>query len=77
MADSNTSMLERVQRARAQSGLGTCCAEAQADGVPCTILGRDCEICERALAAAQLADVAIWPNLRTESARAQERQPLA
>jgi hypothetical protein len=24
------------------------CAEAQADGVPCTALGRDCEICEKA-----------------------------
>jgi hypothetical protein len=24
------------------------CPEAQADGVPCTELGRDCEICERA-----------------------------
>jgi hypothetical protein len=28
-----------------QSGL---CAEAQADGIPCTALGRHCEICERA-----------------------------
>lgn len=24
------------------------CPEAQADGVPCTALGRDCEICEKA-----------------------------
>jgi hypothetical protein len=24
------------------------CPEAQADGVPCTELGRDCEVCERA-----------------------------
>lgn len=24
------------------------CPEAQADGVPCTELGRDCELCERA-----------------------------
>jgi hypothetical protein len=24
------------------------CPEAQADGVPCTALGRDCEVCERA-----------------------------
>lgn len=70
MVDSDTSVLERIQRARAQSGLGTCCAEAQADGVPCTILGRDCAICERALASVQLRDVALWPNLRTESARA-------
>ena len=28
-----------------QSGL---CSEAQADGIPCTALGRHCEICERA-----------------------------
>jgi hypothetical protein len=24
------------------------CEQAQADGVPCTEVGRDCEICERA-----------------------------
>jgi hypothetical protein len=29
--------------------LTSCCAEAQADGVPCPTLGRSCEICERAL----------------------------
>ena len=28
--------------------LGVCCAEAQADGVPCTELGRDCLECESA-----------------------------
>lgn len=28
--------------------LGVCCAEAQADGVPCIELGRDCLQCERA-----------------------------
>lgn len=27
---------------------GVLCAEAQADGVPCFELGRDCETCERA-----------------------------
>lgn len=26
------------------------CPEAQADGVPCTELGRECEICEKAYA---------------------------
>ena len=26
-----------------------CCAEAQADGVPCPTLGRSCEMCERAI----------------------------
>jgi hypothetical protein len=29
--------------------LTRCCAEAQADGVPCPTLGRACEVCERAL----------------------------
>ncbi len=29
--------------------LDACCPEAQADGVPCTELGRDCEQCERAV----------------------------
>lgn len=28
--------------------LGVCCAEAQADGVPCYELGRDCLECDQA-----------------------------
>ncbi|HEX4826166.1 MAG TPA: hypothetical protein VFV19_17840 [Candidatus Polarisedimenticolaceae bacterium] len=32
--------------------LTLCCPEAQCDGVPCPTLGRSCETCERALAAA-------------------------
>lgn len=28
--------------------MGVCCAEAQADGVPCLALGDDCLECERA-----------------------------
>lgn len=28
--------------------LGVCCAEAQADGVPCPEPGRDCLLCEKA-----------------------------
>jgi hypothetical protein len=28
--------------------LGVCCAEAQADGVPCWELGRECLECDRA-----------------------------
>lgn len=32
----------------AATGMGTLCAEAQADGVPCETLGVDCETCERA-----------------------------
>ncbi len=34
--------------------LGVCCAEAQADGVPCPELGRDCLACERAQPARRL-----------------------
>jgi hypothetical protein len=37
-----------------QSGL---CPQAQADGVPCTEVGRKCEICEEA---AQSADPTAW-----------------
>ena len=29
-------------------GTGTLCPEAQADGVPCTEVGKDCEVCGRA-----------------------------
>jgi len=29
------------------TGLGVLCCEAQADGVPCAELGRDCADCER------------------------------
>jgi hypothetical protein len=39
-----------LPRARRRDlGTGALCPEAQADGVPCTELGRDCEICERAV----------------------------
>ena len=31
-----------------EEALGVLCAEAQADGVPCFELGRDCSECERA-----------------------------
>ena len=31
-----------------EEGLGVLCPEAQADGVPCQELGRDCEVCEMA-----------------------------
>ena len=33
----------------ARTGTGALCPEAQADGVPCTELGRDCEQCEHAV----------------------------
>ena len=31
------------------SGPGALCPEAQADGVPCTELGKDCPTCEKAV----------------------------
>jgi hypothetical protein len=31
-----------------KAGLGVACPHAQADGVPCTELGRECEHCEKA-----------------------------
>jgi hypothetical protein len=37
-----------TSNAPAQSGPGARCPEAQADGVPCAVLGIDCEICGRA-----------------------------
>ncbi len=40
----------RTHRVNSHSerALNVLCAEAQADGVPCFELGRDCETCERA-----------------------------
>ena len=37
----------RVKSSLDELQLARCCAEAQADGVPCPTLGRSCEICER------------------------------
>ena len=34
-----------------REGTGALCPEAQADGVPCFVVGKDCAICERAAAA--------------------------
>jgi hypothetical protein len=31
-----------------EAGTGALCPEAQADGVPCFEIGRDCETCEKA-----------------------------
>jgi len=36
-----------------KSGPGGLCAEAQADGVPCTELSQDCEACRRAVQGAR------------------------
>lgn len=48
----------RERPARVESGLGVLCAEAQADGVPCSAIGKDCETCERAVASRDDRDVA-------------------
>lgn len=37
------------------AGTGALCPEAQADGVPCTELGRDCEVCEHAVRERKIA----------------------
>jgi hypothetical protein len=45
-------MAERRVRAGSSVGdfeLALCCPEAQADGVPCPVLGRSCETCARAI----------------------------
>jgi hypothetical protein len=45
-------MAETPNRSRSSLDLfelTRCCAEAQADGVPCPTIGRSCEICERAV----------------------------
>jgi len=40
---------ERERKKSSQEeGLGVLCPEAQADGVPCQELGRDCDVCEMA-----------------------------
>ncbi len=39
---------EWVESWRSASGLGVPCAQAQADGVPCFELGRECAECEEA-----------------------------
>jgi hypothetical protein len=36
------------EKSNQEKGLGVLCPEAQADGVPCSELGRDCRICEKA-----------------------------
>lgn len=40
-------MMNPPEKRKIRLHLAACCPEAQADGVPCTELGRDCEQCER------------------------------
>jgi hypothetical protein len=44
--DGNQDLRGRAESVR--KAVGPLCAEAQADGVPCYELGRDCQTCERA-----------------------------
>ncbi len=46
MRDLREGILQRC----ADSGLGVACAEAQADGVPCSAPDRECTSCERGAA---------------------------
>ena len=39
---------DRLETAREDWGGTGLCSQAQADGVPCTALGRECDACERA-----------------------------
>ncbi len=39
---------ESKRKTSQEEGLGVLCAEAQADGVPCPELGRECDGCEMA-----------------------------
>lgn len=50
-----TWMTERDATRERVLALGVCCAEAQADGVPCAEPGRDCLRCGRAIPARRLA----------------------
>ncbi len=59
MRDLRQGILQRC----ADSGLGAACAEAQADGVPCGDLDRECVNCERG-AAAVVAQLAVPPSER-------------
>ena len=52
---SATWMTERENTRDRVLALGVCCAEAQADGVPCAEPGRDCLRCGRAMPARRLA----------------------
>lgn len=48
---------ERAVRA----GPGALCVEAQADGVPCSKVGRDCEVCPKAADNLRIPDPADFP----------------
>mgnify|MGYP006171937037 CR=1 FL=1 len=50
-----TWMTERDATRERVLALGVCCAEAQADGVPCAEVARDCLRCGRALPPRRLA----------------------
>ncbi len=48
MASQTSPIARAIADRRAASGLGVGCAEAQADGVPCDELSRDCDRCQKA-----------------------------
>lgn len=57
----------RIHRPPWETALGVLCAEAQADGVPCFELGRDCERCPQA--------VFTWEELKASGALDAEDAP--
>ena len=52
-----------------ETGLGVPCGEAQADGVPCFELDRDCSVCEEAYQA--------WLEFRRRKESAEDPNPSA
>jgi hypothetical protein len=48
MSSGTQTVRKAIQERRRTSGLGVGCTEAQADGVPCPDLNRDCDRCDRA-----------------------------
>ena len=61
MAAMRTDVRDELIRFWAEKGVALC-AEAQADGVPCTTLGRQCEPCSRAVQAFQDSRLAAAPR---------------
>lgn len=60
MADTKKPELTKDELMKMDWGGTGLCPEAQADGVPCVILGRDCDTCAMALANRTKGDVADW-----------------
>jgi len=73
-ADPNLFFIKRVyggdmrERKNPDQGLGVLCPEAQADGVPCSELGRECDICPMAAPNRDIPDPTAPPAPPDEAA---------